>query len=281
MKHLLVLISISIFLGLGCEEIPPVINPNMGNNDPDDPIPVEDQRKQVLIEEFTGVRCVNCPAGSQAIEGLLDIHGQRLVAVSIHAGFFSPPYNSSNYDFRTDAGDDLLSYLGEPLGYPTAVVNRKKFEGEFDLQLGQSSWAGFIAADTIGEPQVKIDLNADYNDSDRSLKVTTTLYVQETISEDDIRLSLMVTESGIKDLQLTPAGQEDDYTHKHVLRSMITNFDGDPVLDAFTAGAEIEKQFNYTLPDEIVANKSSIIAILSLNGERKDVIQAHEVKLVE
>ena len=71
--------------------------------------------KKVLIEEFTGVRCVNCPQGSAEIENLLSIHGDKLVAISIHAGFFAPPYPESLYDLRTPDGDKKIGEFFEPI----------------------------------------------------------------------------------------------------------------------------------------------------------------------
>ena len=152
-KFLYLFFVLSLGLFAGCEEISPEINPQMGpNTDPDDPSPVEDQPRQVLIEEFTGVRCVNCPDGSEAIETLLNIHGEQLVAVSIHSsGSFSVPNDENAYDFRTTEGDNILSFLGEPIGYPTAVVNRKKFPDEFDLQLGKVSLEP-VARTACGDP---------------------------------------------------------------------------------------------------------------------------------
>ncbi|MCB0584319.1 MAG: Omp28-related outer membrane protein [Phaeodactylibacter sp.] len=270
-------------LWLGCEEIPPVINPSMGGSNPDGPTPVEDQQRQVLIEEFTGVRCVNCPAGSAAIEGLLGLHGQQLVAISIHAGSFAPPYSESQYDFRIDEGASLLSYLGEPLGYPTAVVNRKKFDGEFDLQLGRQQWAGFIAQELLEPPKVKIDIENAYNNEDRKLEVKATLYVEETISEEDIRISVAITESDVEDLQLTPESGTPDpnYKHQHVLRGMLTNYDGNPIDEPLGAGAIIEKTFSTTLPTDWVASNCDVVVFVNLNGEKKDVLQVHHAAVTE
>ena len=282
MKRLLFLLSLVMLFGFGCEEIGPEINPAMGpGGGPDTITPVDSQLRQVIVEEFTGVRCVNCPAGSDAIQNLINIHGEQLVAISIHAGSFAPPYNSSLYDFRTSEGDNLLSYLGEPLGYPTAVVNRKKFEGEFDLQLGQSQWAGYIAEELLGEPQIKIDIQPNYNSGTGQLKVDVTLYVQENILDEDIRLSVMITEDDIEDAQVTPDGLKADYKHKHVLRGMMTNYDGMPLTATLSEGAVIEENFDMTLPEAWIAENCHIIAVVSKNGEEKDVFQAHQVKLVE
>ncbi len=262
-----------------CEEIAPPVTGAMGSTGPGPDI--TNQKRQVLVEEFTGVRCVNCPAGSAAIEDLTAVHGVQLVAVSIHSGEFSPPYSDSNYDFRTPEGDLILSYLGEPFGYPTAVVNRRLFDGEFDVQLGQSQWAGFIAEEKAIPPKVKIAIKPDFNTTSRNLDVDVTLFVQEDITGPDVRLSVMVTESGIQDVQLTPAGKDANYIHKHVLRGMMTNFDGNPVTGSLSTGAEILKTYSMTLPGEWDENRCDVVAFVSLAGESKDVLQAHKVGVVE
>lgn len=282
MKKLLFLLAISSLFFFGCEEIAPNVTGSMGGGDGGGGN-VDDQERQVLIEEFTGVRCVNCPAGSAAIEDLLATHGAQLVAVSIHAGEFSPPYQESNYDFRTSEGDQIINYVGVPFGFPTAVVNRKEFEGNFGLQLGAGEWAGKIGDELTIPPTVKIDVQTDYNSSNRNLDLDVTLYVQEDILEPDVRISVMITESGIEDYQLKPSpdGLTADYVHKHVLRGMVTNFDGEIISETMVAGAEISKDFTYTVPADWVAENCEVVVFVSLGGEKLDVLQAHQVHLVE
>lgn len=275
-----ILFTVLAFSFFACEEIPPELNPITGPTEPSDTT-FENQKRQVLIEEFTGVQCVNCPAGSEAIETLLNIHGDQLMAISIHAGFFSPPYSDSQFDFRTSAGNNLLSYLGEPFGFPTAVVNRKKFDGEFNLQLGQGKWAGFIAQEIAEEPRLKLKVEQEYNPISGLLRATVTMVPQETIIEDDIRLSVFITENNVVDAQLTPAGKRSDYVHKHVLRDAMTNFDGNPIDEALTANVELIQPLEYTLDPNWVSTNISLIALVHLNGERKDVLQAAETKIVE
>lgn len=262
-----------------CDEVSPIVTGSMGDNTGGGP--VENQLRQVLIEEFTGVRCVQCPGGSIAIEELLGIHGEQLVAVSIHAGDFAPPYNDSKYDFRTDEGDQIINYLEKPAGYPSAVVNRKKFDGQFNLQLNQGDWAGSIASELALAPKVRINIEPNYDLASRQLTAAVTLFVDEAITEPDVHLSIMITESGIVDKQITPAGINTAYVHKHALRGMLTNWDGDPITESMTPGAEIEKTYTFTLPDGWVPEKCEIVAFVSLAGTDKDVLQAHQVHLVE
>lgn len=279
-KHIL-LFAAAIFLLSACEEIEPKVTGSMGGEVIESP--VEDQQRQVIIEEFTGVRCVQCPAGSAFIQDLLGQHGERLVAVSIHAGDFSNPYSGNQYDFRTDEGDQLISYLDEPFGFPSAVVNRKLYDGQFDLQLGQGDWAGYIASELAIAPKVRINIEPEFDAGSRELKVDVSLYVDEAITDPDVRLSIMITEGDIQDWQLTPASStpQVDYNHQHVLRGMLTNYDGDAITESLSAGAIIEQSFTFTMPDEWKEEHCEIVAVVSLNGASKEVLQAHQVHVIE
>lgn len=269
-----------LFLGLmACEEIPPVINPG-GDGGPVVDTPVAEQKKQVLVEEFSGVKCVNCPAGSDAIQVLAGIYGEQLVAVSIHAGFFSTPYPENRYDFQTQNGYALLDYLGQPLGFPTAVINRKQFPGQDALQLNQREWAGAIAEELMEPPSVKIDIQNTFDLNTRRLQVEIDLYLQERMEEEDVRLSVLVMEDQIKDFQLTPEGKIGDYDHRHVFREMLTDFRGIQLTEPLLAGEKISKGFQMDLPEEWVVENCSVIAFVSLNGEVKEVLQAHQADVM-
>ena len=115
MKNIFLLFSIITLFCIACEEqIEPVplfmdMDTEVVDTMAVDTM-VEQNMKKVLIEEFTGVRCVNCPEGSEKIETLLAIHGERLVAVSIHAGFFATAF-SGEEEFNTPEGEALLLSL--------------------------------------------------------------------------------------------------------------------------------------------------------------------------
>jgi len=270
------------FTALTCAEIPPVVSPiiNQGECPAVAASAVAGQQRNVLIEEFTGVRCVNCPAGAQAIEALLSQHGDRLVAISIHAGFFSPPYPESQFDFRTPAGTQILTLLGEPLGYPTAVVNRRKFPGEFDMQLGQSQWPGFVQQELTLPPKVKLAINRTFNATTRDLTVDVSVLPQETIPSGDVRLSVAILEDKIVDYQLTPSGKQADYIHKHVLRGLLTNADGNLLQEPMEAGNRFCKRYTTTIPEAWKAPDCKIVAFVSLGGSSKEVLQVLQVKMV-
>lgn len=272
------LFALFLLLGLGCEEVPPVLNPG---GDPNDEVPVEDQKRQVLIEEFTGERCVNCPAGSAAIEALLGVHGQRLVAVSIHAGFFAVPFPESDAQLANSTGESLLTLLDEPNGFPTAVVNRREFDGEESLQVVQAAWAGHISNELLPDPTVKIDLQSEYNDATGEVDIQADLYVVENIDYEDVRLTVYITENNVSDPQTTPNGTDFDYIHKHVFRAAVSAFDGDAINESMPAGSVVNRSFSITLDPSWVPSECHVVGFVHRGGGTQDVIQAHEVAVVE
>lgn len=285
MKCLQLLFFVAVLsLAFGCEEIAPEIT-SLPTNDTtkDVPIPdVSEQPRQVLIEEFTGVSCVNCPAGSAVIEELLTEHGTRLVAVSIHSsGNFSTPLEESIHDFRTSDGDNLLSFLGEPIGYPTAVVDRHLFEGEIDLQLFKSQWPGFIEERLSEAPTVQVGIGRTYDEATRELCVSAGLFVLEDIEGEDVRITVAVLENDVEDAQVTPEGKKLDYKHKHILRDVLSAPDGNLLTEPLTAGSEITRNFSVILPDDYVAENCTVIAFVNRGGDSKEVLQAEQVSIFD
>ncbi|MEY4134171.1 MAG: hypothetical protein RL386_521 [Bacteroidota bacterium] len=256
-----------------CKEIGPVIT----SLAPGTPTQVNTRNRVVLIEEFSGVRCVNCPAGSQDLERLSASYPGRVAIVSIHAGFFSNPYPESRFDFRTPEGNALLNLLGQPLGYPSAVINRRKFEGEVDLQLGRAQWPGFIEQELAKAPAYDIRLSPAFSTSTRELRADVDIVrLDNNANFQDLRLSVFIVENNIADAQLTPEGKREDYSHKYVLRKALTAFDGTPLGTELQAAASIRRSYVFTFPAAWRAESCRLIAFVHRSGESWEVLQAVE-----
>ncbi len=277
MKKLSFLSIIVFALCFSCKEIQPVIPPF---GDGGGSVIVTPESRKVLIEEFTGVSCVNCPQGAAQIEDLISIHGESLIAISIHAGFFSSPYPGQQ-DFRTEEGSAILNLLGGESSYPAGVINRKIFDGEIDHQVGQASWAGHIANELTEDAKVTIDISTNYNSETRKLDIDVTGGAIEII-DGALRISVMVVETNIKDKQLTPDGLIDDYSHKHVLRDMLTDATGDELaLEGLAVNETYEKSYSMVLPEAWESGNCSVVAFVHETGTTTTVLQAEEHYLGE
>lgn len=262
---------LSLMLG-GCYEEQRVITPFVPSGN-----------RVVLIEEFTGKGCTNCPRGSRELENLLTQFPNNLVAVSLHAGFFADTqiFPLGTYDLRTEEGELLLEYLSQPAGYPSGVVNRTPINGEMQISLNQ--WASAITSEIQTPPAIEISIVRTYDVQSRQLSVTVSGIGKEALS-GEIRLSIMLTESGIIDAQddFEAGGIVEDYEHKHVLRDMLTPFAGAPILSSITTGQTFSETYTQTLDAGWEANKMEIIAFVSLvNGNTFPVIQATTLHLTE
>jgi len=279
MRNILYFIFIAFLFTTACSENMPLID--CLSCDTETGPPVEPEDRKVVIEEFTGVRCVNCPAGSAEIQNLLSVYGERLIAISIHAGFYANPYPESQYDFSTPEGDNLETFLGIPIGYPTSVIDRKQFSGESDLQLeGTSSWGGYIAQELDSDVKMTCGIENQWNANERKLSVSVTGGAIEAIDEE-IRLTVFIVESGIKDTQLTPSGKVDDYNHKHVLRKAITAYNGDVVVSSLAVGEFINEDFTYSFPAEWDEANCVVVAFFHNGGSNKEILQADEKHVIE
>lgn len=267
------LYTLALLLLFACEEIPPIIEPGGGGSD-------TTVQRRVLVEELTGERCVNCPAGHQALESLKQLYGDRLVIVSIHAGFFAVPYPQSDAGLANPEGNAVLNYLGAPLGYPAAVVNRRLFAGEERLAVGQAQWPGYINDVLKEAPVVEVDIATNYLAPTRNLQATVTLTPLAVRPEGDLLLSVFLVEDKVRDPQETPTGVDPDYEHRHVFRASLSLILGNRLAQAWEVGEPIRFDYNVFLPDNWVGENSSLVAFVHRDGDDKEVLQVNEEKLV-
>ena len=282
MKNICSILAI-LALAVSCEEIAPTINPQMevDTNICDKTVDVNGQERAVLMEEFTGVQCVNCPQGSETLQLLLDQHGDRLVGISIHAGEFAPPYPESTVDFRNPAADAIFDLLQVPTLFPNSAINRGNHVGDFLVVPGDGQWAGIVDTELEKPLVMRLGLAHEYNADTRELEVCAKMYPQEDFTADEILLTILIIENDIVDVQKTPSGKVPDYVHKHALRGAITNPTGNLITESITAGAEISNGFAFTLPDDWVAENCEIVAFVGKGGQDKEILQAVQVHLVE
>lgn len=269
------LLALLFFAFTACEEIPPDIDPpSVGTTTPVDS--TGEVVRHVLIEEFTGVQCVNCPQGAELIETLINTHGDRLVAVSIHAGFFAEPLSESQYDLSTDTGEQLDALIGPAEGYPSAAINRNSFGTGSNIQFSPT-WAGHIIDELAIPPKTDVRINNSYDDTARELDAEVTIDFLETIT-GDLSLSVLITENDIVDAQIDQPGLVENYKHKHVFRAMLSNVEGDAI-DTQAVGTDMVKSFNYTLPAQWNADKCKVVAFVHQSAPELDVLQVAEVSV--
>lgn len=274
MRLTLISTIITLFALVSCEEQERVIVPFVPSGN-----------RVILLEEITGKSCTNCPKGSREIENLLTQYPDNLVTVSIHAGFFANQdvLPLGVYDFRTEEGEFLYNYLGPNEGYPAGIVDRTPRGGH--MQIGLQQWASAINNDIQVPPAVELAITREYDPSTRKLTVKVDGIGKEKVTAD-LRISVMLTESGIIDFQDDQEHEPDNidsmYVHNHVLRGMLTPATGESFATSISTGEVFTREYSITLKDEFKPENMDIVAFVSaVNGSNFPVLQATHIHLIE
>lgn len=205
----------------------------------------------VVVEEFSGVRCPNCPEGTKELESLRAQYNNQIIIVTIHAGDFAFKYSESQYDFATPEGNSLLKLLGNPIGYPSAVINRVP-NNNGSLQAFSSQWGSLIIDALSQEPILSLTLEVNYNPDDRQLSPVVGMVPNLDI-EEDLFVTLLLKEDNMVDWQSDSQiedGIDKSYSHRNVLRKVISDVNGDLISDRSEAFQKIERTYGFTLPDQ-------------------------------
>jgi len=274
-----------------CQEVPPNIDLKTPSASADTvSVPFDAilslQKRNVLIEDFTGVRCVNCPNAHEVAANIMKSYPPgRIVVVAEHdsAGLLTMPYSFGHYDFRTKAAYDIVQVVGPISAKPIGSVNRKFFSGETTRTVARQKWAGYVEqeyADSVSTVQMKVEHS--YNDATRALSLGVILQYTQSITSI-LNLSVILTESGMKEPQLGgpkggSSGIDTFYVHRHVLRSMLTPSLGRTIIGNKTPGHAMKHLFSdFTIPSSWNADSTSLVAFVTAGTD--SVLQVVETPL--
>jgi len=280
-KYLIVsLVSLLLFSACDKVEPPYMHDKNTSNND------TAAYYRVVLLEDFTGHKCINCPAAAaiaKDIEGLL---AEKVVIIAVHAGYFATPDPGGLYtnDFRTTEGTEIDDYFAVgAAGNPNGLVNRRLFDG--NRIVGPTDWAGRISEISAEPPSAFLTIEHTYNSQSKQLDVSVTSLCLENM-DGDFYLSVFITEDSIIAPQRNnneaygPKPDIVNFVHQHVLRASLNGTWGDLVFSGnIEAGNSIGKTYQYILPQAFVAKNCYLVAFLH-NNETKEVIQAAKKKIM-
>ena len=281
---------ISAFFGLliafasACMEVGPPVNLGTDNTSNRSDTTYVDaaadapQQRMALLEEFTGVRCVNCPRAHTTILNLQAANPGRIVPVGVHTGLFANPYTGRS-DFRIPEGPSIENLLGGAQGYPSGAINRTKFSAENQIVISDQKWSNYIGNELQGTPEVNLSLTKVLDLANGKAQIQAKVKLNQAQSEA-IHLTVYVVEDNIVDFQLTPTGVDSSYAHKHVLRKCITPYNGVNLV-APTLVANRVFEYNYEIALNPAWNRAntSVVAFVHRIGTDKRVLQAGVVKL--
>jgi hypothetical protein len=245
--------------------------------------------RNVLIEDYTGHKCVFCPAQTTNMKNLEATDPEHILTVAIHAGPLglselqeegSAPYE---HVFYNDEALYYGNYFGQLpgsnfTGNPMFTVSRVKYQSQYTIT-GQNlpTPTGDVRASAL---KINIQSAVNYYPSTRGVFLHTEVDKLDA-ALTDLAMVVYLVEDSVVAAQSFPGGvTQNSYVHHDILRGCI---DGqvfgrtitDDYLDADNGNYYLN--YSYRLPDEYdPTNMHLLIYVMDKNTlEIYQVIEQH------
>jgi hypothetical protein len=277
-KNINILLTVFAFAILvnSCDIIEPPYKEDNGNT------PVDTTAKVVLLEEYTGFLCGNCPAAGRIAHAIKEKYPDNVILLAVHAGALALPTPKHKYNFISQVMKDLDGYfdIGYGLGTPNGLVDRALYNSATILP--ETEWEAAVVERMKKPASIKIDLTPSYNSTNKTISCSAKMkFLSEAPSS--YHLALYVVEDSIvqfqKDYSKAPNVDIEDYVHNNIIRDALTNTFGNPISDAvIKKDSEITLEYSKVIPGGADWRPQwiRIVAIITDNNNNYEVIQCKE-----
>jgi len=238
--------------------------------------------RKILLEDFTGHKCVNCPKAHKIVDELKADYGDSIITIAIHAGTYATPESEGHFtaDYRSQVGGELQSAFGVQF-FPAGLINRQDEGALFN----STAWKSEILSQIGQEAIVAIDIMPEFDDGNGTLDTDVTVTFTENY-EGAVNLCVFVTENGLISPQennvedVGPTPTIEDYEHNHVLRASLNGTWGEPVTsDDILADMLYEHTFSeYEVSEDWNPENLDLIAFV-YDQTTMEVLQVEKVAL--
>ena len=209
-------------------------------------VSTEPQNKNVLIEEFTGRNCGWCPDGHVIANQICHDNPDRVWAMNIHAGGFSP---NTFPNLNTTDGAAICTGFAVT-GFPAGVVNRSTA-----TSIDRGQWAAKTNQEMGLAAPCNIGGQAVVNAASRIAMITVEVYYTGNSAEATNYLTVAMLQDSIWGSQsggnMNPEQYVGgNYCHMHILRDIITPTWGEEITTT-TAGTLVKREYVYEIPETI------------------------------
>lgn len=228
--------------------------------------------RAILIEDFTGQKCINCPTGTEIINGIVETYGEdNVIAVGIHSGPLGFAGNSKTVGLMTDTGNEYYTRWDKEnkMGQPWVIFNRKTSPDSH-----YNNWAAMVGTIISEKANLSVKIDNAYDAASRTL--TTTVGADGVNGTVNGKLQVWIVEDGVKALQMMPDGKSNkEYIHNHVFRAAVNGTWGEDV--TVKEGETTTKQYQYVLPEAWNADNIAVVAFVYNDGGVENVAKKHLV----
>jgi hypothetical protein len=280
-----ILLPILSVLFFACEEEPPFIDLSEEQRILSDTSYVTGnippaQDKNILIEDISGVNCVNCPdAAIKAEEIKARTNGRVVVSTMLpDSNLLSEFTNPKDIftDLTLNSINQLLNFIGPPSGLPTGMINRGDF-GQ-GLTIPYPRWDGHVDDELLLTTMVNVELDKELSADKKTLIAKIKITYTDNPTDSLQNITLYLAENDITGVQKGRNGIMNNYVFQHVVRAFATSAVGDPIKVKLEKGRVIEREYQFDIAADWVPDNLEIIGLVH-SRQDKYVYQATSLKL--
>ena len=246
-------------------------------------------QRNILLEDYTGHTCTNCPAAADIAHQLEVNYPDRLFMASIHAstdGSFQavqPP--TFNIDFTTQAGNTYVSEMSGFLGNPMGTINRKETGFLNSVWYFSSDWTNAVSNEISSAPLLSnLQLAYNYYPQTNGLFIHTETEFKDNLTGDYNLIIYLLRDTVIGPEKLNNGTTEYNYKHHAVLSNNINGTWGTSIVSGNVSSGDVfYNDFSYQLPDPAVDSTYNIdnLSLITYLCERNsfEIIQVIKTSL--
>ena len=249
------------------------------------PAPPDEQR--VLIEDYTGQYCGNCPRAAHLGDSLQRAHPTRVFTTEVHVTdyFAAPRPPHFPIDFRVLAVAQELDRLFDlsTRGLPQGAVNRTPFAAANNDPVATFAlWPQVVAAQLALTPAVALRVTPVFNAGTRVLNLKIGTEYRRALPGRNLRLGIVLVEDSLvgaqKDYRLNrtqfPDQTAEQYVHHNVLRAALAGTFGTAQATGPAAGQRFANYLGYQMPAATVwnARKCAVLAYIA-DADTRQILQ--------
>lgn len=242
-------------------------------------VPAAAVTKRVLLEDFTGHDCGNCPIGHQIAHDILVADSEHVAVVAVHAGSLAAPLPP---EFPTDwTTPEGQFYLLTQVGVDEMPKGRSNREPSSNVAFSPTVWVNKVNASLAESSPVDLQMEVQYVEENNHLNVHVFNQWFENAS-GNYRLVLLVTESHIIAPQLwynhDPEFVE-EYEHEHMLRGSLSGATGLTIAENPASGSSSTFSTTVDWNTAWIPENCEVVAFIT-EGENGKVLNVAKVKVV-
>ena len=244
----------------------------------------------VLIEDYTGHQCGNCPQAAVVAKNIETANPGRVFVISEHAGTGGisqyqrwhtadePEYPKYSRDFTNDAGISYSTTLSGLPGNPYGLINRRPLSGSTTLWIPYGQWQQYVT-NYLQENNLSANLQGVLNYYDETDAMFVHIEAEaKTELTGNYNLVVYAIAKEVIDWQKKYTVFPNDvefYDHHNVHIGNVNGTWGEPVFTGTTAaGFKMRKDYTFKIPESFrdLPGGYALVAYIT-NADTYEILQ--------